>query len=115
MINTTRQTFLSIALLIVGLGTVITTVKTVRAQSDPFTDFFNKDCVPEAQKSGLTKEEAQKGCTCTVNSLKNKYTSNDFRNLLTKYRGGDAKAKQTLTSYGQTCFDQVLEDILFEN
>lgn len=112
--SNTRNTFTLITLLLLGLGAV-TATQNVRAQSDPFMDFFNKDCVPGAQKSGLTKTEAQQGCTCTVNTLKNKYTSNDFRNLLTKYRSGDAKAEQTLRSYGETCFDEVLEDILFED
>ena len=104
----------SIALLVAGLG-AITASHSVKAASDPFADFFKTDCVPEAQKAGLTKNEAQRGCTCTINTLRKKYSRDAFSSLLTKYRDGDAKVKETLRSYGETCFDEVLEDILFED
>ncbi len=112
--NNTRKTVTFIALLLLGWGG-LTVFQSSQAASDPFTDFMNKDCVPGAQQSGLKKDEAQKGCTCTVNDLRKKYSTQAFRGLLNKYRNGDAKAKQTLRSYGETCFEKVLDDILFEN
>ncbi|ACK67075.1 hypothetical protein PCC8801_3094 [Rippkaea orientalis PCC 8801] len=110
----TYTTFALMAFFVVGWGT-LTASQSVQASSDPFADFMKNDCVPGAQKAGLTKNEAQQGCTCTMNTLRKKYSTPAFRTLLTKYRSGDAKAKQTLRSYGETCFEQVLDDILFED
>lgn len=85
------------------------------ASVDPFMDFYNRNCVPEAQKAGLSKNEAQQGCTCTINSLRKKYSSAAFTTLLGKYRSGDATANRTLRSYGETCFSGIIDDLLFEN
>ena len=98
-----------------SLGSIVPVSKNVSAASDPFTDFYKKNCVPEAQASGLTKEESRKLCNCTVNTLKIKYTLNDFQNLLARYRNRNLKAKEILTSYGTACFDEVLGDLLFED
>lgn len=115
MINNTRYRFALLTLLVVGLGSAVPISQDVSASSDSFMDFYKKNCVPEAQASGLTREESQKLCNCTVNNLKNKYTFNDFQNLLTKYRNGELWAKEILTSYGTACFDEVLGDLLFED
>ena len=114
MINT-RYIFALLTLLVVGSGSIISISQNVSAAPDPFADFYQKNCVPEAQASGLTKEESRKLCNCTINTLKSKHTSNDFQNLLTRYRNKDPKAKQILTSYGTACFDEVLGDLLFED
>ena len=115
MINNTCHKFALLTLLAVGLGSAVPISQKVSAASDPFVDFLKKNCVPEAQASGLTREESQKLCNCTVNTLKNKYILHDFQNLLTKYRNGDLWAKEILTSYGTACFDEVLGDLLFED
>ncbi|BBA79809.1 hypothetical protein RGRSB_1368 [cyanobacterium endosymbiont of Rhopalodia gibberula] len=115
MIKNTRYLFALLTLLVVGSGSVVPISKNVNAAPDPFTDFYQKNCVPEAQASGLTKEESRKLCNCTVNILKSKHTFNDFQNLLTRYRNRDPKAKEILTSYGTACFDEVLGDLLFED
>ncbi|YAI82571.1 MAG: hypothetical protein ACQJCO_03060 [cyanobacterium endosymbiont of Rhopalodia sterrenbergii] len=115
MINNTRHISALLTLLVVGSGLIISISQNVSAVTDPFADFYQKNCVPEAQASGLTKEESRKLCNCTVNTLKNKHTFNDFQNLLTRYRNRDPKAKEILTSYGTACFDEVLGDLLFED
>ena len=110
----TKRRFTALAVVMMGLSTLTLAQKSGLA-ADPFQDFYSRNCVPEAQKSGLTKSEAEQGCTCTVNSLKNKYTTPAFTALLNKYRSGDAQAKRTLTSYGEACFDKILDDLLFGN
>ena len=110
----TKRRFTALAVVLMGLSTLTLAQKSGLA-ADPFQDFYNRNCVPEAQKSGLTKSEAEQGCTCTVNSLKNKYTTREFNDLLAAYRGGSANAKRTLTSYGEACFDKILDDLLFGN
>jgi hypothetical protein len=112
--NYRRNILTFMALLSLSLGTAITTQQ-VNAASDPFTDFLNKDCVPQAQKAGMTKAEAQKGCNCTISTLRKKYSLTAFTGLLTQYRNGDANAKKTLTGYGQTCFEEILDNVLFDN
>jgi hypothetical protein len=112
--NYRRNILTFMALLSLSVGTAIATQQ-VNAASDPFMDFFNKDCVPQAQKAGMTKAEAQQGCNCTIGTLRKKYSSPAFTGLLTKYRSGDANAKKTLTTYGQTCFEEILDNVLFDN
>ncbi|WGT67223.1 hypothetical protein [cyanobacterium endosymbiont of Epithemia clementina EcSB] len=112
MMNNTRHIFALLILLIVSSSPI---AQNVSAAPEPFADFYQKNCVPEAQASGLTKEESRKLCNCTVNTLKSKHTFNDFQNLLARYRNRDPKAKEILTSYGTACFDEVLGDLLFED
>ncbi len=99
-------------LFVLGIGAIST--PQIARGADPFTDFFNRDCVPEAKKSGLTQKEATQGCTCTINALRKKYSSPAFNSLLSKYRSGDTAARRTLRSFGEPCFDEILDDILFE-
>jgi hypothetical protein len=121
MINNTRHLFTLLTLLVVGTVSIVSTSKNVSAQldpfplplQDPFEDFVEHTCIPESQSTGLTKEESIKLCSCTVKTLKNEYTSHDFYELLRRYRDRDPQAKDILTTYGQTCFEQVLGDILF--
>jgi hypothetical protein len=115
MINNTRHIFTLLTLLVVGTVSIVSNSSKVSAAPDPFADFYQKNCIPEAQASGLTKEESRKLCNCTVNTLKSKHTFNDFQNLLNRYRNRDPKAKEILTSYGTACFDKVLGDLLFED
>ncbi|HAC63759.1 MAG TPA: hypothetical protein DCF68_09520 [Cyanothece sp. UBA12306] len=111
--NKTSKILVSIALFLFGWG-AFTTSHSVQAARDPFADFLKTDCVPGAEQAGLRKNEAQKGCTCAMNSLKKKYSTTEFEGLLTSHRNGDDKATSTLRSYSETCFDKVLEEIMFE-
>ncbi|MEA5509333.1 hypothetical protein VB715_06095 [Crocosphaera sp. UHCC 0190] len=110
----THKALTTLAVVLMGLGTV-TLAQQASMAADPFKDFYDRNCVPEAQKAGLSKSEAQQGCTCTVNSLKKKYSTQAFSALLTKHRSGDAAATRTLRAYGETCFDKILDNLLFEN
>ncbi len=100
-------------LLLLQLGT--TTLTQNAEAADPFQRFYNESCVPEAKKAGFTQTEANEGCTCTVKALRNKYPTPDFAALLTKYLNGQSQARQTLTGYGQTCFEGIIDNILYEN
>ncbi|MEL4898403.1 hypothetical protein [Crocosphaera sp. Alani8] len=83
--------------------------------ANPFTQFYNNNCVPEAKKIGLTETEANQICNCTVNTLKQKYSTEAFATLYTQYKNGDNAARRTLTRYGENCSQGVLEEILWEN
>lgn len=107
-----KHTIMALTVALLGLST-LTIAQKAGLAADPFNDFYRQNCVPEAQKAGLTKSEAEQGCTCTVSTLRNKYTSQAFSTLLKKYRQGDAGAKRTLTSYGEACFDKILEELMF--
>ncbi len=100
-------------LLFLQLGT--TNVPQNAEAADPFQRFYNESCVPEAKKAGFTEAEAKQGCTCTVNALRNKYPNGAFAALLTRYLNGQSQARQTLTSYGQNCFEDIIDDIIYEN
>ncbi|WP_107669708.1 hypothetical protein [Cyanothece sp. BG0011] len=99
-------------ILSLGLGTVSLAQNANAA--NPFTQFYNNNCVPEAKKAGLTQSEAQQICNCTVESLRKKYSTQAFSNLYAQYRNGDNTARRTLTRYGQNCSQEVLDDILWE-
>lgn len=99
-------------ILSLGLGTVSLAQNADAA--NPFTQFYNNNCVPEAKKAGLTQSEAQQICNCTVESLRKKYSTQAFSNLYAQYRNGDNTARRTLTRYGQNCSQEVLDDILWE-
>lgn len=100
-------------LLLLQFGT--TTVTQNAEAADPFQRFYNDSCVPEAQKAGFTKTEAKQGCTCTINALRNEYPTAEFASLLTHYLSGQSQARQTLTRYGQNCFESIVEDIIYED
>ncbi|KFF41846.1 MAG: hypothetical protein ucyna2_00225 [Candidatus Atelocyanobacterium thalassa isolate SIO64986] len=96
-----------------GLSTILVSSNVNAA--DPFTQFYNQACVPEAKKAGLNENEAKKGCNCTIRSLKKKYSSQAFSTLYNKYRAKDGKARQTLTKFGETCFQAIFDNILFDS
>lgn len=100
-------------MLLFGMSTV-SFAQNANAAS-PFTQFRNNNCVPEAKKAGLTQAEAIQICDCTVQTLRQKYSTQAFSNLYTQYKNGDNTARRTLTRYGQTCSQEVLDDILWEN
>ncbi|MDJ0732432.1 MAG: hypothetical protein QNJ33_20895 [Crocosphaera sp.] len=83
--------------------------------ANPFRQFYNNNCVPEAKKVGLTQSEAAQICNCTVKTLQEKYSTEAFVTLYAQYRNGDNTARRTLTRYGETCSQGVLDDILWEN
>lgn len=99
-------------MLLLGLGTV--SVAQNADAADPFKRFYNEACIPEAKKAGLTNAEAAQGCNCTVKTLRNKYSTQAFSTLFNKYLSGDSAARRTLTNYGETCFEDIFGDILFE-
>lgn len=99
-------------ILLLGLNTVSLAQKADAAS--PFTQFYNNNCVPEATKIGLTEAEAIQICNCTVTTLKQKYSTEAFATLYAQYRNGDNTARRTLTRYGETCSQGVLDDILWE-
>ncbi|CCQ50130.1 hypothetical protein [Crocosphaera watsonii] len=83
-------------------------------QPAPLHNFYNNNCVPEATKIGLTEAEAIQICNCTVTTLKQKYSTEAFATLYAQYRNGDNTARRTLTRYGETCSQDVLDNILWE-
>ncbi|MDJ0600895.1 MAG: hypothetical protein QNJ37_18880 [Crocosphaera sp.] len=100
-------------MLLLGLNTVSLAQNAEAA--NPFTQFYNNNCVPEAKKVGLTQSEAAQICNCTVKTLRERYSTEAFAALYTQYRNGDNTARRTLTRYGETCSQDVLDDILWEN
>ncbi|MDJ0511724.1 MAG: hypothetical protein QNJ64_21120 [Crocosphaera sp.] len=100
-------------LLLLQLGSTVVTQNAEAA--DAFERFYNQSCIPEAQKAGFTEAEAKQGCTCTINALRDKYPTPAFTALFARYLNGQSQARQTLTSYGQTCFEGILEEIIYEN
>ncbi len=99
-------------MLLLGLGTV--SVAENADAADPFRRFYSETCIPEAKKEGFTQAEAEKGCDCTVKTLRNKYSTQAFSTLLNKFRNGDGAAEQTLANHGTSCFEDIFGDILFE-
>ncbi|MDJ0660620.1 MAG: hypothetical protein QNJ42_14210 [Crocosphaera sp.] len=83
--------------------------------ANPFTQFYNNNCVPEAKKAGLTQAEASQICNCTVQTLRKKYSTEAFASLYTQYTSGNTTARRTLTRYGETCSQEVLDDIMWDN
>ncbi|MGK7885306.1 MAG: hypothetical protein AB4057_11865 [Crocosphaera sp.] len=100
-------------MLLLGLNTV--SLPENADAANPFTQFYNNNCVPEAKKVGLTEAEATQICECTIKTLQQKYSTEAFATLYTQYRNGDNTARRTLTRYGETCSQDVLDDILWEN
>ncbi|MGK7957643.1 MAG: hypothetical protein AB4063_20655 [Crocosphaera sp.] len=100
-------------ILSLGLGTVSLAQNADAA--NPFTQFYNNNCVPEAQQAGLTQAEATQICNCTVQALREKYSTEAFASLYSQYSSGNTTARRTLTRYGETCSQEVLDDILWEN
>ena len=111
--NINQKLLTNVVCYVLGISTVFVSFHVNAA--DPFTQFYNQACVPEAKKTGLNDSEARKGCSCTVRSLKKKYSSQAFSALYNKYRAKDGKARQTLTRFGETCFEAVFDNILFGN
>ena len=109
--NKTYKIFMG-TLLLLQLGTTAVTQNAEAA--DPFQRFYNESCVPEAQNAGFTEAEAKQGCGCTINALRNKYPTPTFTTLYNQYESGDKAAKQTLTRHGQTCFEGIVESIIYE-
>ena len=100
-------------MLLLGLNTVYFAQNADAAS--PFKQFYDNNCVPEATKVGLTEEEAIQICNCTVTTLQAKYSTEAFTTLYAQYRNGDNTARRTLTRYGETCSEEVLDDVLWEN
>ncbi|MDJ0844191.1 hypothetical protein [Crocosphaera sp.] len=100
-------------LLLLGLNSVSLAQNADAA--NPFTQFYNNNCVPEATKVGLTQAEASQICNCTVRTLREKYSTEAFAALYAQYTSGDTAARRTLTRYGQSCSQEVLDDLLWDN
>ena len=109
--NINQKLLTNVMCYFLGLSTIFVSLDVNAA--DTFTKFYNQACVPEAKKAGLNDKEARKGCNCTVRSLRKKYSSQAFSALYNKYRAKDSKARQTLTRFGETCFEAVFDNILF--
>jgi hypothetical protein len=68
---------------------------------------YKKECLQRARKEGLSKEDAEKLCTCTINRFRSRYTIVQFRSLVQKSKTNKA-ARATLTQVGEQCFEEIL-------
>lgn len=70
---------------------------------------YLQDCIQTSMQEGLTEEDAQTLCGCTLNQFQQKYSLSEFKQL-TVASQTDENAANSLIEVGELCF----EDILFQ-
>lgn len=68
---------------------------------------YKKECLQRATNEKLPPDVAQDLCNCTMNRFRSQYSINEFRDLVQKSKNNPTAA-DTLTSVGESCFEEVL-------
>lgn len=74
---------------------------------EEFKQSYAQECIQTSMTEGLTEQEAQKLCNCTIDKFQSQYSLEEFQQLTTASRQ-DKKAETALVEVGQVCFEEIL-------
>ena len=74
---------------------------------EEFVQQYQAECVPTSVAEGLSEEEAEKLCECTLNKFQSQYQLEEFQQL-TIDSLEDEQAEAVLVEVGQVCFEEML-------
>jgi hypothetical protein len=84
---------------------------TTNLKSQPIAQYsfedYKKECLQRATREKLPQDVAQDLCNCTINQFRSQYSIDEFRALVQKSKN-NSTAAETLTSVGESCFEEVL-------
>jgi hypothetical protein len=69
-------------------------------------NIYMKACIPEASKEGLSTEEAQKLCQCTIKEIQKRYTLSQYQDLR-QQAAKNPQAADKLEEIGGYCFEEL--------
>lgn len=91
---------------------VITTSGLLRATAQnkypqAIVNEYMRSCQQSAVRGGLSQQQAQRLCTCTINRFQSRFTLEQFRNL-TRQGQESGKPPEAMTEVGMACAEEVL-------
>lgn len=72
-----------------------------------FADAYQASCKINAVTEGLSTEQAEKLCNCTLSKFQSKYTLEKFQELLAK--AAKEKPPEELTEVGELCAEELIK------
>lgn len=84
---------------------------TTSVKSQPIAQYsfedYKKECLQRATREQLPQDVAQDLCNCTIARFRSQYNIDEFRALVQKSKN-NSTAAETLSSVGESCFEEVL-------
>lgn len=67
---------------------------------------YMKACIPKASEQGLSPQEAQKLCQCTIKEFQKRYTLTEYKKL-EQQANINPQAQDKLVDVGAYCFEEL--------